>query len=135
MAGHHVLPEAYLYGLLYTLKSAEVRLAYLRGRISTQGWWYYFPYVFAVKTTLPLLALTVIGAFGWLRCLRVGSSRERQGAAELLWPALVVTAVYWLALLGSSLNIGHRHLLVIYPFVMIIAAGQVPRSMVNFRVG
>jgi hypothetical protein len=124
MAGHHVLPEAYLYGLLYTLKSAEVRLAYLRGRISIEGWWYYFPYVFAVKTTVPLLVLIVIGAFGWLRCLRVGSPRERQGASELLWPALVVTAVYWLALLGSSLNIGHRHLLVIYPFVMIIAAGS-----------
>lgn len=123
-ARHRLLPEAYLYGLLYTLKSAESRFAYLRGRISTVGWWYYFPYVFAVKTPLPLPLLCAVGAAGWIAYARSPQPQHRRAAGELLWPAVIFLAVYALASLTSSLNIGHRHLLPVYPFLFVLAAGS-----------
>ena len=124
-AEHRLLPEAYLYGALYTLKSAEGRFAYLRGQIGTEGWWYYFPYVFAVKTPLPLLMLGLVGAVGWVGMARSAQPKARGAAEELLWPGLIFLVVYGAASLFSSLNIGHRHLLPVYPFLFVLAAGSV----------
>ena len=63
----HLLPEAYIYGLRLTVQFASERAAFLNGRFATTGWWWYFPYAFAVKTTIPgmivgLLALAAIVA-------------------------------------------------------------------------
>src|SRR5262249_7860533 len=38
-----LLPEAYVYGLAYSHGAAKSRLAFLNGRESLTGWWYYFP--------------------------------------------------------------------------------------------
>ena len=34
--------------------------AYLFGAMTTQGWWYYYPVTFLVKTSLPVLILTLL---------------------------------------------------------------------------
>ena len=52
-AALHLLPEAYIYGLGITVQFAVQRAAFLNGQFSTTGWWWYFPYAFAVKTTIP----------------------------------------------------------------------------------
>ena len=49
----HLLPEAYIYGLGLTVQFASERASFLNGQFGTTGWWWYFPYAFSVKTTMP----------------------------------------------------------------------------------
>ena len=37
---------------------------FLLGTPSNRGWWYYFPVALAVKTPIPLLLLSIVGARG-----------------------------------------------------------------------
>jgi hypothetical protein len=83
------------------------------GEYSTEGWWYYFPVTFAIKTPIPLLLLIVLAAV----------FIKRYGAGWLAEATLLIpVAVYAIFALSSSLNIGHRHLLPIYPFFIVFAA-------------
>jgi 4-amino-4-deoxy-L-arabinose transferase-like glycosyltransferase len=112
---HHLLPEALLYGFLRFFKAQESRPAYLHGAVSDAGWWYYFPATFAVKTPLPLILLIAMAAIHTLQ-------RRGQGDLRLevfLWAPPVL---YMLLVMTRSLNIGHRHLLPIYPYLFVLAA-------------
>jgi hypothetical protein len=86
--------------------------AFLLGKNSEQGWWFYFPVAFAVKTPLPTLIL--LGAAVLLVLFR----RHRPVPLTLILFPLVhpVTALF------SSVDIGYRHLLPILPFVHIFIA-------------
>ena len=55
---HHLAPNAYLMGLLYTQGSALSRDAFLLGSRSVTGWWYYFPLALIFK--LPVITLLAI---------------------------------------------------------------------------
>jgi hypothetical protein len=46
----------------YLTASATMHPAFLFGARSPEGWWYYYPVALLVKTPLPLLLLSVIGA-------------------------------------------------------------------------
>ncbi len=87
--------------------------AYLAGQISTDGWWYYFPLAFLIKTSLPTLMLL----FWALIRLRTRGNR-RQDLLFLLWPP----AVYFAISMTSSLNIGYRYLLPMLPFLYVWTA-------------
>lgn len=108
----HLLPEGFLYGFAKFLKHSQSRPAFLAGRRSRTGWWYFFPMTLMLKTPVPLLLLLPLGA--WL------SFRERRWPLDLfLWiPPLVYLT---LAMIGH-LNIGHRHLLPLAPFMFIACA-------------
>jgi 4-amino-4-deoxy-L-arabinose transferase-like glycosyltransferase len=79
--------------------------AFLLGRRSTSGWWYYFPVVLFFKTPLPFLALAAAGL--WFL---------RRNA--LAYVPLAILAVS----MTSSINIGVRHILPVYPLLTILAA-------------
>jgi len=106
-------PEGYSYGFLYALESMEKRSAFLLGDYSINGWWYYFIVTFLIKTPLPLLALIALGGY-FIRRYGAGVAAE----CMLLLPV----GLYWLVTLSSNINIGHRHLLPIYPFLIVFAA-------------
>jgi hypothetical protein len=89
--------------------NAAGRLAYLLGEVRQNGWWYYFPVVFFFKTPLPLQLLAIAGTI---------VSLMRRRAVEL---ALMPLALM-LSVLGSSINIGVRHILPIYPLLAVVAA-------------
>lgn len=89
--------------------------AYLFGELSEQGWWYYFPVVIAVKTTLPLLAMAGVAAVFWARRKDFPSRRE---TAFAVVPVVAVLGVSMM----SNINIGVRHILPIYPFLAILAS-------------
>lgn len=109
----HLLPEAFAYGFLRTQDSAANRSAFLMGEYSTEGWWYYFLVSFGVKTPIPLLILILLAAV-FIR---------RYGAGWLAEATLLVpVAVYAAFALSSNLNIGHRHLLPVYPFLIVFAS-------------
>jgi 4-amino-4-deoxy-L-arabinose transferase-like glycosyltransferase len=86
--------------------------AFLFGRISEDGWWYYFPATLAVKTPLPLLLLSLAGLVTAL--IRHGWRRS-----SVLW--LPPLAFLLLAMAGNF-NIGYRHILQVVPFLIMLAA-------------
>jgi hypothetical protein len=124
----HLLPEAYLYGSALTVQFAAQRAAFLNGAFSTTGWWWYFPYAFAVKTTIPamivgLLALAAV-VHRWRTTDGVQTTLEK--ARRSLYagtPLLALIGIYGTFALTTNLNIGHRHLLPIYPALCILAGG------------
>lgn len=124
----HLLPEAYLYGFANTMQYAAQRAAFLNGEFSTTGWWWFFPYAFLVKTTLPALGLGLLALAAlvvrWRRAGEKGSAWRRVATSLYAGtPLLALLAVYWVFAITSHLNIGHRHLLPIYPVLCILAGG------------
>jgi hypothetical protein len=112
-----LLPRYFVYGIdMVVQDSRDGRPTFLLGQVSDTGWWYYFPVVFTLKTTIPFL-ITSIGGLLWaaFQVLR----RKRY---VLLYATL--PAVLYLALaMSSHLNIGVRHLLPMFPFAAIVGAG------------
>lgn len=96
--------------------------AYLLGQISSEGWWYYFPVAFLVKTPLPTLIALGLAAL-WRLWVTV---RRKPGAPE--WDALYSASLlapllaYLAASVNSSLNIGYRHILPVLPLAFVFAA-------------
>jgi 4-amino-4-deoxy-L-arabinose transferase-like glycosyltransferase len=86
--------------------------AYLLGMRSKTGWWYYYPVVLAVKTPLAFLSLLFAGG---LVCWR-----NRSQAAYWL-PAAFSLGILCAALF-SQINIGVRHILVVYMGFSVMAA-------------
>ena len=98
------------------------------GRVNTQGWAWYFPLAFAVKTPLPVLLLALTALVVAIRKSRTGTRnlsspqvpgtpegpRHREGWLIALFPLL-----YAATSLFSSVNIGYRHLLPVLPFMAI----------------
>jgi hypothetical protein len=132
-ASVHLLPEAFLYGFAYVLETAQVRSAFLNGDYSTTGWVSFFPWAFALKTTLPVLAACIavvaLVARRWLKTL----SPWREDLYRVA-PLASLFVVYWIFSLTSHLNIGHRHILPTYP-VIYIAAGALGAWLISRRIG
>lgn len=109
---HHLLPEAFVLGFLRFFHASEGRPSFLLGQVSKDGFWYYFPATFLLKTPLPLLLLLALAALSdWRR-------RPLRREAFLWVPPLLYLGL----VMTRSLNIGHRHLLPIYPYLFILAA-------------
>jgi hypothetical protein len=110
----HLLPDPYLYGFFRFFKHSEARPSFLLGERSDRGFAWYFPATFALKTPIGLMVLLALCALTWRRH---AASRR----VELfLW---LPVAVYMALTLSRGINIGHRHLLPIYPFLF-VAAGR-----------
>jgi 4-amino-4-deoxy-L-arabinose transferase-like glycosyltransferase len=105
----------YLAGIeQIAMLSGEGRPAVLFGQFSSQGWWYYFPVAFAVKTPLMVLLLFVFAA-----SMLLSRRKSRPKAIYLLLP----TVLFFIFSMSSALNIGYRHLLPILPFLYVLASG------------
>ena len=103
-----------LYELI--VHNSEGHPAYLLGHFRMQGWWEYFPVAFLVKTPTGVLAACVIAVFS------LWQGRRRAPPALLsLCLALPPLAFFALAM-RSSINIGVRHILPVYPFLYVLLA-------------
>jgi len=121
LAQAKLLPEPFLYGAAYVAAHRE-RIAFLNGKYSLGGFREYFPYTFLVKTPLAMLGLLAAAAVAMRR-----SSKELSSAWWYPYaPLLTLVGVYLTAAIFSGLNIGHRHILPIYPALHILvgAAGS-----------
>jgi len=114
-----LLPEAYLYGFTYATRHSESRRAYLHGRFSETGWRTYFPVAFLVKTPLPELLLLVAG----LSALVTRRARI-QGDPVLAIGVFTFAAVYGGTALFTNLNIGLRHMIPVYPALLVVASAS-----------
>ena len=108
-----LLPESYLIGMVDVRRMADHYPTFIFGRNWPHGVWWYFPSVFAIKTTLGLLALTVVAVIA-MAARKLRFSRELN---FMLVPALV----YFLTAIVFGMNIGSRHLLPFYGFLFILA--------------
>jgi len=113
LAHWHLLPESYLYGLADVRRVANDMPSFLLGRVYAHGTWMYFPIVFLIKSTLPMLALLALTLFAIAR-------RWLRPSLELAF-VLIPPVVYMLVSMGSHLNIGARHILPVYLFCCVIA--------------
>ena len=113
-AGHwHLLPLAYLYGLADVGMVADFSHSYVLGTVYPHGVWFYFPVAFAIKTTLGLMILLALIPY-------VLARSQVKCRRELLYIALP-PAIYFGVAVASTLNIGVRHILPVYPFLAILA--------------
>jgi 4-amino-4-deoxy-L-arabinose transferase-like glycosyltransferase len=110
-----LLPESYLFGLTdVLLVTRGPRLSFLFGRLYPHALWYYFPVAFVIKSTLGFLALLILGVAavkGW------SGERHRKAAYILIPPVLFMGVA-----LTAGTNMGIRHVLPIYPFLILAAA-------------
>jgi 4-amino-4-deoxy-L-arabinose transferase-like glycosyltransferase len=120
---HELLPEAFLYDFYTFLNNLGGRRAYLLGAFSMEGWRSYFPVALLTKTPLPtLVAVTLaIAAAG---AALVGR-RAFAPRAYALVPLLIFGVIYGASALASPINIGLRHLLPIYPALLVLAGHSV----------
>jgi hypothetical protein len=120
---HRILPEAYLYGFTFSYVASRARPAFLMGKTSWTGWPEFFPVAFLLKTppTALLLLLAGVGALAAsTACRRRYHARwPRRGWFYRSTPLLVLFVLYWAIAINTPLNIGHRHLLPIYPIIYV----------------
>jgi 4-amino-4-deoxy-L-arabinose transferase-like glycosyltransferase len=92
---------------------------YLFGKVSVTGFPLYFFVAFLAKSTLAFLAISVL-----VLVLLVRDPESRKDAPLLLLPV----GVLFLASIGSSYNIGIRHMLPVYPLLALAGAGIFARA-------
>jgi hypothetical protein len=110
---HRLLPNAYSEGFLVGQIKAQNRSGFLAGSYRIDGWWWFFPFAFLIKTPISVIVLFAAGAV-----LAVNRwERMINDAAYALLPPVTFLAAGMLA----KLNIGLRHILPVYPFVLLLA--------------
>lgn len=115
----HLLPESYLYGLADVGFTADFSHTYLFGRVYPHGQWFYFPAAFLIKSSLPLLILLLLVPFA--------IALRGEGYRRELWFLIIPAGIYLAVAMASGMNIGVRHILPIYPFLMILAGWAAAR--------
>lgn len=116
-AGGAVVPApAFVDGMrTFLLHGSTGHPTFLLGTPSNRGWWYDFPIAVAVKTPLPLVLFSIVGAASAVRNARVFRD----------WAGLV-PLVGTVAMLGIStlvrVDLGVRLVLPVYPLLAILAA-------------
>ena len=123
---HRLLPNVFAEGFLFGQLKAVNRLAFLMGKISVGGFWYFFPVAFAVKTPIAILLLLVGGVGALIGLARRGCDNFLTAAFVLL-PIVVLLG----AAMTTHINIGLRHILPIYPLVLLICAAAVVRAFAH----
>ncbi|MDR3741230.1 MAG: glycosyltransferase family 39 protein [Terracidiphilus sp.] len=126
MARLHLLPESYLFGMVDVARMADHYPTFIFGTNYPHGVWWYFPSVVLIKTSLGLLALSLLVFFA----LATGKLKFNRELAFVFIPALV----YLLTAVVFGMNIGARHLLPFYGFLFILgAAGAAALGKSNRR--
>ncbi len=111
---HHIFPEAYLFGMTdIVMISKTGRPTFLLGHDYASGQWFYFPTIFAIKSTIGFMLLLAL-IFAARAIWRSEYRRELVflTAPPLLWLGVAMT---------SKLDLGIRHILPMFPFLIVLA--------------
>jgi len=100
--------------------------AFLLGRYSDTGWWYYYPVTMAIKTPVPALLLFAALPLHYLGARHRGALRRH---IVLIAPLVLFGG----AALVAARNVGLRHVLPLYP-ILFVLAGQAATYLSRRRV-
>lgn len=110
---HRLLPNGYSQGFLLGQVKAQKRSGFLAGSYNIQGWWWFFPFAFLIKTPISVQLLFVTGVV-------LSAVRWRRVLDDTAY-AFLPLAGFLGAAMTVKLNIGARHILPIYPFALLLA--------------
>jgi hypothetical protein len=116
---HHMLPNAYNEGFLLGQIKAQKRNGFLAGSYRTEGWWWFFPFAFLIKTPISVIVLFTAGVI-------LAVSRWRRFVDNAMYALLPLAAFLATAML-AKLNIGLRHILPVYPFALLLGGYAITR--------
>jgi hypothetical protein len=115
----HFLPEGFCVGIDNLLGCDDALGSFMHGEWALRGRWTFFPYAIWVKTPPALFVLLLIGIVAWWSC-RGGRWSQLYAAA----PHLALVGSYLALALTEDINIGHRHVLPIYPSLYVLAGAS-----------
>ncbi len=110
-----------------TMHGAAGHKGYILGQVFDHGVWYYYPVALFFKTPIPWLLLVFVGLCVTAHLIR--AERNWQKAVPLFCALAIM-----LAMLPSTVNIGLRHVLPVFPFLAIVA-GCGAAMLLRSRVG
>ncbi|MDD5431282.1 MAG: glycosyltransferase family 39 protein, partial [Candidatus Pacebacteria bacterium] len=128
----------YSLGVIMVLqRSAGGNNAYFLGQLSSKGWWYYFPLIYLMKESLPILMvvfsallLTLGDIFNnFKKGIKYASGKlnEYLNISFMEFSMLLFVIIYWAYSMKSPLNIGFRHLMPSLPFIYILSVKAVKK--------
>ena len=127
----HLLPAPYIHELVGLRLLFMKHYNYLDGQMYLGGHWQFFPIAFLLKTPVPLLLILALAALLSLQAVRHPKPMTAEGAVPFereygrimaLWLGI---GVFFALAMQSNVNIGHRHILPIYPPLFVLAGGAV----------
>ena len=137
--------------LLVNQRAVGGNTTYFLGEVSRSGWRSYFPIVYFLKEPLAWWGLVIIAIVSTIArksaihllknwaskvlTLSGGLAKVGRMANSQLWlknhfsefAILLWLLIYWAVSIKSTLNIGVRHLLPVYPFTILLVSGQLSR--------
>ncbi|MBN2100486.1 glycosyltransferase family 39 protein [Candidatus Dojkabacteria bacterium] len=122
-------PE-YIIGFIENVVSHDAfgHDSFLFGQYEHKGWWYYFPAAMLVKMPVPALIgiLALFATAGYstykyiamrIKQLKSKKKTKRTFKIEPYWILICVPVFFFLLSMKSSINLGIRHVLVVFPFI------------------
>lgn len=123
----------YFLGLFMVMqRAAGGNTTYFLGEVSATGWKIYFPLVYLIKETIVFHFLTLVALVSSFFSLNKSFFKVpfkkvfdwiKQNFPQFAMFCFI--GLYWLSSLTSNLNIGVRHLLPTFPFVMMLTASMI----------
>lgn len=113
----------YTFGVFSALqRTAGGNAAFFLGELSGKGWWYYFPVVYALKETIPVLTLLILTLYLAIRKItwRLPTFFAYLRSNFEIFSIIFFIGFYWLNSMISPLNIGIRHILPTLPLIYIL---------------
>ena len=111
----HLLPESYIYGLADVRIMSDFYTSFIFGKTYPHGVWFYFPFAFLIKSTLTFLILLVVAKWAILT--------KRFTAWREIFFLSIPPVFHMLVAIWSRMNIGLRHILPMYMFLVVLVAG------------
>ncbi len=121
-----LIPRDYFKGLTIVLGHTQVgHDSFLLGQHSKTGWWYYFPVVFATKTSIPFLVIILLSLI-----LVFKDKPNRRFSGFMLLSALV----FFVFAMSSKADLGVRHVMPVYA-ILFVMSGIIPGVLNKSKIG
>lgn len=117
----HLLPQSYLHGFASVQQSAAFRTSFLRGVVSVTGFSDFFFWTFLYKTPIATIVAIVAGLFA--------AYKVRKKKPDV-WFVILPVLVYLAIAVTANINIGHRHILPIFPFLYVLCGALSRRFLI-----
>lgn len=118
--------------------------SYLFGQYDKKGWWYFFPATMAIKMPIPaligIMGLVVASAVVPYQYFKLPPSKRKKFRDKFFrfrpqYIFVIVPLFYFLISMKSSINLGIRHILIIFPFLYLGMALLSKNQLYNRLLG